>query len=161
LEKKGKKVVFAMNGEMFRPDHSPQGLFIEKSRLITPLDTTTSKGNFYLKPNGVFCIRSNHKAVITKTDEFFNLDDVIYATQSGPMLVVEGSIHPAFKQGSSNLNIRNGVGILPNGDVIFAMSKKKCNFYDFAYFFKRLGCQSALYMDGFISRTYAPEQEWI
>jgi uncharacterized protein YigE (DUF2233 family) len=53
------------------------------------------------------------------------------------------------------------VGILPNGDVIFAMSKKKCNFYDFAYFFKKLGCQSALYLDGFISRTYAPEEEWI
>ena len=77
------------------------------------------------------------------------------------MLVVDGQIHSAFTQGSSNLNIRNGVGILPNNKILFAMSKKEINFYDFATFFQNMGCESALYLDGFVSRTYFPEKNWI
>ena len=60
-----------------------------------------------------------------------------------------------------NLNIRNGVGILPNGQLIFGMSKQKINFYDFASFFKSLGCKNALYLDGYISKTYLPSKNWI
>ncbi|HXB14083.1 MAG TPA: phosphodiester glycosidase family protein, partial [Bacteroidia bacterium] len=63
--------------------------------------------------------------------------------------------------GSKNLNIRNGVGILPDGKVVFAMSKSEINFYDFAEYFKNLGCRNALYLDGFVSRAYLPEQNWI
>jgi len=76
------------------------------------------------------------------------------------MLVIDGQIHSAFKEGSTNLNIRNGVGILPNNKMIFAMSKKEVNFYDFANYFKNLGCKNALYLDGLISRTYLPAQNW-
>ena len=76
------------------------------------------------------------------------------------MLLINGQIHPAFKKGSSNLNIRNGVGILPNNKVIFAMSKQEVNFYDFAQYFKNLGCKNALYLDGFVSRTYLPGKNW-
>jgi uncharacterized protein YigE (DUF2233 family) len=88
-------------------------------------------------------------------------DNIKFATQSGPMLVVNGEIHTAFKKGSSNLNIRNGVGILPNNHILFAMSKKEINFYDFAQFFKNAGCKNALYLDGFVSRTYLPEKNWV
>ena len=76
------------------------------------------------------------------------------------MLVLDGQIHPAFKEGSKNLNIRNGVGILPNNKVVFAMSKSEINFYDFAKFFQNLGCKNALYLDGFVSRCYFPEKNW-
>ena len=69
-------------------------------------------------------------------------------------------IHPAFKAGSANLNIRNGVGILPDNSVVFAMSKKEISFYDFAVYFKNLGCKNALYLDGFVSRTYLPAENW-
>ncbi|WP_264554492.1 phosphodiester glycosidase family protein [Flavobacterium sp. N1861] len=41
------------------------------------------------------------------------------------------------------------------------MSKKEINFYDFATYFKKLGCKNALYLDGFVSRTYYPEEKWI
>ena len=41
------------------------------------------------------------------------------------------------------------------------MSKVGVNFYDFANYFKRIGCKNALYLDGFVSRTYLPEKEWI
>jgi uncharacterized protein YigE (DUF2233 family) len=64
-------------------------------------------------------------------------------------------------KGSTNLNIRNGVGILPNNNIVFAMSKKEINFYDFAAYFQKLGCKNALYLDGFVSRTYLPEKHWL
>jgi uncharacterized protein YigE (DUF2233 family) len=76
-------------------------------------------------------------------------------------LVIDGEIHKAFNKGSTNLNIRNGVGILPNNKILFAMSKKEINFYDFAEFFKSKGCKNALYLDGFVSRTYCPNQNWM
>jgi uncharacterized protein YigE (DUF2233 family) len=77
------------------------------------------------------------------------------------MLVIDGEIHPEFERGSANLNIRNGVGILPDNNIVFVMSKKEINFYDFARYFKSIGCKNALYLDGLVSRTYLPEKNWI
>jgi uncharacterized protein YigE (DUF2233 family) len=161
LARQHKTLIFATNGGMYMPDHSPQGLYIENGKLIKHLDTATSGyGNFYLKPNGVFYINAKREASVCNTEDYTSTKQVMYATQSGPMLVIDGAIHPAFKQGSTNLNIRNGVGILPNGDVLFAMSKTEINFYDFANYFKQAGCNNALYLDGFVSRTYLPAKQW-
>ena len=79
-----------------------------------------------------------------------------YATQSGPMLLVDGEVHPEFKDGSANINIRNGIGILPNGGVVFSISNQPVNLYDFAMHFKNKGCKNALYLDGFVSKMYLP-----
>jgi len=160
LQKNKKGLVFAMNGGMYKADNSPQGLFIENQETLSLLDTSSGGGNFYLKPNGVFYITTDNVPVICPTRDFKDNGEIKYATQSGPMLVIDGQIHPAFKEGSTNLNIRNGVGILPDGRVIFVMSKKEINFYDFANYFKSLGCKNALYLDGLVSRTYLPEKEW-
>jgi uncharacterized protein YigE (DUF2233 family) len=70
-------------------------------------------------------------------------------------------MHPAFREGSTNLNVRNGVGLLPGNKILFAMSRKEINFFDFARFFAQMGCRNALYLDGFVSRTYAPSENWI
>ncbi|GAA4035539.1 phosphodiester glycosidase family protein [Hymenobacter glaciei] len=148
------KLVFAMNAGMFNPGYAPQGLFIEGSKVITPLDTTSGPGNFYLKPNGVLYLNTDTTAHICQTAAFRNDGQVAFATQSGPMLVVDGQIHPAFTRGSANRQIRNGVGILPNGHVLLAMSRTKISFYDFAEYFRQAGCRQALYLDGFVSRTY-------
>jgi uncharacterized protein YigE (DUF2233 family) len=161
LEQKKQKLVFAMNGGMYKPNNIPQGLFIHEQTVLSSLDTNNGSGNFYLKPNGVFYISQSSIPVVCKTSDFTNNGEIKYATQSGPMLIIDGQIHPAFKQGSVNLNIRNGVGILPDNKVIFAMSKKEVNFYDFADYFKKMGCRNALYLDGFVSRTYLPEKDWI
>ena len=161
LDHHHKTLVFAMNGGMFKPDHSPQGLFIQQGRMISPLDTLSGNGNFYLKPNGVFYITRKKQAHICSTPEFSDDGQGWFATQSGPMLLKNGVFHPAFKQGSVNLNIRNGVGVLPDGRLVFAMSREPINFYDLANFFNRQGCQNALYLDGFVSRTYLPEKEWM
>ena len=160
LAAKGKKLVFAMNGGMYKTDQSPLGLHIDSGKTVNPLNTTSASGNFYLKPNGVFYITKNKTAAVVSTQKFKSGNQILYATQSGPMLVVDGKIHQAFTPGSTNLNIRNGVGILPNGEVLFVMSKKPINFYDFANFFKAAGCTNALYLDGFVSRSYLPAQHW-
>ncbi len=161
LEGKGQQLVFAMNAGMYKPDNAPQGLFIEEGKVIVPLDTASGNGNFYLKPNGVFYTTVDNKAVICRTEDFKSSKMIRYATQSGPMLLVDGRIHAAFTEGSKNVHIRNGVGMLANGKVLFAMSKKKVNLYDFANYFKRSGCRTALYLDGFVSRTYLPEKQWV
>jgi uncharacterized protein YigE (DUF2233 family) len=161
LEGKNRVLEFAMNAGMYKKDNSPQGLYIEKQKILSALDTTRASGNFYLKPNGIFYLTTNKTAAICRTEDFRNIKKVEYATQSGPMLLIGGQIHPDFKKGSANLNIRNGVGILPDGKVLFVLSKKEINFYDFANYFKSLGCKNALYLDGFVSRAFAPSENWI
>jgi uncharacterized protein YigE (DUF2233 family) len=161
VERKNLTLTFAMNGGMFNKDFSPQGLYIQNKQTLAAIDTADGNGNFYMKPNGVFYITTNNTPIICKTTDFKDNGKVKYATQSGPMLVIDGQIHSAFKEGSPNLNIRNGVGILPDNKVVFAMSKTEINFYDFAKYFQNLGCKNVLYLDGFVSRTYLPEKSWI
>lgn len=161
LEGNKRKLVFAMNAGMYKQDGSPQGLYIENKKTLSPLDTSSGNGNFYLKPNGVFYLTITNTAVVCNTALFKDSGDIKYATQSGPMLVIGGQIHPSFKAESTNLNIRNGVGILPTGEVVFVISKVPVNFYDFAAYFKNMGCKNALYLDGFVSRAYLPEKNWV
>lgn len=160
LEEDGKELVFAMNGGMFNPKGEPHGLYIEKGKTLYPVDKSDGSGNFYLQPNGVFFLQKDGKAQVVQTSAFKNNGNVQYATQSGPMLLIDGEMHPALREGSKNLHIRNGVGVLPNGSLLFAMSKERINFWDFATFFKNNGCQNALYLDGFVSKTYLPEKEY-
>jgi len=159
LQKDKKELIFAMNGGMYLHDLSPQGLYIEKGKVIQKVNRRQKAyGNFYMQPNGIFCITQNAKAYVKPTKDFLNNKDIIFATQSGPMLLINGKYHPKFMPHSKNLHIRNGVGVLPNGDLLFAISKEKINFYNFATFFKKQGCQNALYLDGFVSRIYLPKQ---
>jgi uncharacterized protein YigE (DUF2233 family) len=160
VEASGETLRFAMNGGMYLSDASPQGLFIENGVQYTPLNTGSGYGNFYLKPNGIFYITTDNKAVVCQTSSFSTTENVKFATQSGPMLLIDGSIHPSFRKNTTSLNIRNGVGILPDGRVLFAMSKIPVNMYTFAEFFKKQGCDNALYLDGAISLTYLPEKNW-
>lgn len=148
-----------MNGGMFLKDLTPQGLYIEEGVEIRPLDTTREAyGNFYLQPNGVFYLTAEYAAGIQTSQTFLatNPENISFATQSGPMLVINKHLHQAFNEGSSNVHIRNGVGILPTGKLIFAISTEKINLYDFASFFKSAGCTDALYLDGFVSKMYCP-----
>lgn len=161
LEKENKELVFAMNGGMYNKDLSPQGLYIENGETKAIIDTLKNGyGNFYLQPNGIFYITKKNKPVLCTTESFQNNPDVKYATQSGPMLLINRTIHSKFREDSSNIHIRNGVGILPNGNLLFALSKEEVNFYDFASYFKQHGCKNALYLDGFVSRAYVPSENW-
>lgn len=157
---KNENLRFAMNGGMFERNNIPKGLYIENYKILNKIDTSSGKGNFYLPPNGIFFLTKNNDADIVETQNFKYNTNIKYATQSGPMLVINGKINPIFQEQSQNLNIRNGIGILENGKLVFAMSKKEVNFYHFASLFKNLGCKKALFLDGFVSRTYLPEKNW-
>ncbi len=162
LEQDGKELLFAMNGGMFTTSFGPLGLYVEDGEEMNPINTKQKGyGNFYLQPNGVFQIDSSGKASIVNSSDYKNNGTIKYATQSGPLLLVDGKPHPEFTKGSKNVNIRNGVGVMENGDLLFAMSKDKVNFFEFAQFFLQNGCTSALYLDGFVSRTYLPSANWI
>ncbi|HVE59128.1 MAG TPA: phosphodiester glycosidase family protein [Pyrinomonadaceae bacterium] len=159
VECSGQKLHFAMNGGMFMENRRPLGLYIEDGKTLAPLNTRESaEGNFYLQPNGVFYIRADRRAFVVPTRDFKDDKQIKYATQSGPMLVLDGEINQAFKPDSTNLNIRNGVCVTRDEHVVFAISRREVNFYDFAEYFKKLGCRNALFLDGFVSRMYAPEQ---
>ena len=159
LETQNEKLVFAMNGGMYLKDLSPQGLFVENGKVVKGVNRKKNDyGNFYMEPNGVFYWNAKGEAHVQKTTSFQLTDEVIYATQSGPMLLIDGEIHSNFMFGSNNLHYRNGVGILPNGNVLFAISLEPVNFYDFAEFFRNMRCENALYLDGFVSRMYLPEK---
>jgi len=159
VEQNGQKLHFAMNGGMFTEDRRPLGLYIQDGKTLAPLNTRESaEGNFYLQPNGVFYIRGDRSAFVVPTRDFKDDAGIKYATQSGPMLVLDGEINQSFKPDSTNLNIRNGVCVTRDERVIFAISRREINFYDFAGYFKKLGCRNALFLDGFVSRMYAPGQ---
>ncbi|UFH31033.1 phosphodiester glycosidase family protein [Chryseobacterium sp. C-71] len=161
VEREDKYLKFAMNGGMFTKNNFPKGLYIEDFKILNKIDTLSGEGNFYLNPNGIFYLTKNNDAELIETKKFKHDSSIKYATQSGPMLLINDEINPIFEKDSKNLNIRNGVGILKNGNVVFVMSKNEVNFYNFASIFKELGCTKALYLDGFVSRTYYPEGNWI
>lgn len=159
-QSRGRQLLFAMNGGMYMEDRAPLGLYIENGRTLRPLNRRTASGNFYMKPNGVFYLTKDRRGVVCRTEDFRASSTIQYATQSGPLLLINGRIHPMFQKGSRNLNVRNGVGILPGNKVLFAMSKGAISFYDFAEYFRSRGCRWALYLDGFVSRAWLPEKGW-
>jgi uncharacterized protein YigE (DUF2233 family) len=157
LAAQGQKLAFAMNAGMYHPDRAPVGLYIEEGREVSGIVTSDGPGNFGLLPNGVFCV----------TDRFSIIESRAYvdappacrfATQSGPMLVIDGQLHPEFLPDSDSFNIRNGVGVSADGRrAVFAISNQQVNFHAFARLFRdALGLPNALFMDGSISRLYAP-----
>lgn len=154
LEKNDKKLIFAMNGGIFTEDFQPLGFYIENGKEISSLNLNKGDGNFYLKPNGVFQIKNN-EANIVKSEEYQKSDDINFAVQSGPILVLNNEINPAFSEKSENKYIRNGVGINENGEVFFAISNNPVSLHDFSLFFQeQLKCENALYLDGAISEMY-------
>ncbi|OJF91938.1 phosphodiester glycosidase family protein [Pararhizobium antarcticum] len=151
-------MVFAVNGGMYHADLSPVGLFTEVGIEKQPISTKAGWGNFHLLPNGVFFVVPG-KAGVLETGAFLKAGlKPIYATQSGPMLVIDGVLHPRFLADSDSLKIRNGVGIDRDGIVHFVVSNGPVRFYDFAVLFRdRLDCPNALFLDGSISSLFAPD----
>jgi uncharacterized protein YigE (DUF2233 family) len=162
---KERQVLMITNGGMYKSDNMPQGLFVENFKQISKLDLSQvdKQVNFYMLPNGVFYIDSNNQPGILKTisfEEEYKTRAIKLATQSGPMLVIDGQIHSKFMPGSSNRLLRSGVGIPFNYStkLVFIISDGDVNFYDFASLFSHVfGCKNALYLDGVISKMYLPE----
>ena len=157
LATEGKALGFAMNAGMYHRDLAPVGLYVENGVEVSKLVTRAGPGNFGLLPNGVFCIDDGFRVIESRV---FRKErpDCRYATQSGPMLVIGGKLHPKLLADSDSLYVRNGVGVSRDGTrAVFAISNEAVNFHTFARLFRdALGLPDALYFDGNISRLYAP-----
>jgi uncharacterized protein YigE (DUF2233 family) len=159
LSAKGVRLTFAMNAGMFKDDQSPVGLYVENGQKLHGADTRAGGAtNFHMKPNGVFWIGGG-VAGVTETARFLAAPPAArYATQSGPMLIVDGKIHPRILPSGTSAKIRNGVGITDSGAVDFAIADEPVTFDAFARLFRDgLGCKNALFLDGSVSSLYAPE----
>lgn len=159
LAQTGQKLSFAMNAGMYHADRSPVGLYVEDGKQVQHLITAAGPGNFGLLPNGVFCLRAGRADVIETLRFEAEAPNCRDATQSGPMLVIDGALHPRFLPDSTSRYIRNGVGTSADGTAaVFAISNIPVTFYEFGRLFRdHLGLPNALYFDGNISRLHAPQ----
>lgn len=157
LESESKEPLLLMNGGMYHADLAPVGLYVEESEEVASLSTRDGPGNFHLLPNGVFWLKDG-KAHVTETKAYRRLSpNPDHATQSGPMLVIDGVLHPRFLVQSDSEKIRNGVGVSADGrEVHFAISLEPLNFWTFGTLFRDLlETPNALFLDGTISAIRA------
>jgi uncharacterized protein YigE (DUF2233 family) len=157
LQAEGQRPLFLMNAGMYHSELDPVGLYVENGRQLVRASTRSGPGNFHMKPNGVFYVAGG-KAGILETMQFLRrgLKPEI-ATQSGPMLVINGRLHPRFPEEGVSRKSRNGVGVKDGDTVFFAISEGAVTFTDFAKLFRdRLQTPNALFLDGSVSSLSAP-----
>ena len=151
------RVAFAMNAGMFDDAARPIGLMIEDGREVHAINRRKGFGNFHLMPNGVFLVRRGGRAEIVTSEAFQPSTDIAYATQSGPMLLIDGKLHPKIDPDGASHFVRNGVGIAPDGDPLFVISLDAVSFGKMARFMRdRLKVRNALYFDGSVSSLWYP-----
>jgi uncharacterized protein YigE (DUF2233 family) len=158
LGAEGRELIFAMNAGMFDENLRPIGLYVEDGTQVKKLNRRNGYGNFHMKPNGVFYVKDERLGVVT-SDQFASLGIAPdFATQSGPMLVMNGEIHPKFSETGTSRKVRNGVGMVNDHMAVFAISEDAVTFHQFAKLFRDgLSAPNALFFDGTVSSLYAPE----
>lgn len=156
-EARGEILTFAMNAGMYHQDRTPVGHYLEDGKETQDVITSEGPGNFGLLPNGVFCVGEDGAQVVETKRYVEEKPNCTHASQSGPMLVIDGGLHPRFLKDSDSLYIRNGVGTSADGKTVhFAISEGPVNFHAFGRLFRdALNVPQALYFDGNISRLYA------
>lgn len=152
------RVRFAMNGGMYDGQQRPVGLLVQAGRDVHPAETSSGRGNFYLLPNGVFWVDAAGEPHVDETGAYLaRRPAAAWATQSGPLLLQAGRLHPAILENGASLNIRNGVCVPGPGRAYFVISDTPVSFGRLARFFRdALGCPDALYLDGHVSALWAP-----
>jgi uncharacterized protein YigE (DUF2233 family) len=152
-----KGLVFAMNAGMYHRDWSPVGLYVEHGAELKRANTASGPGNFHMKPNGVFFATKDRVGVMETSRYLRQKPKVEIATQSGPMLVLDGKIHPKISEEGISRKVRNGVGVREAHTALFAISDGPVTFGEFARLFRdALGTPNALFLDGSVSSLYAP-----
>ncbi len=153
-------VEFAMNAGMFDAAGAPIGLYVENGVVRHGLNAEDGSGNFYLKPNGVFSLDAEG-TIRVETAESFAARQATprWATQSGPMLLIDGTLNPQIAPDGPSKNIRNAVGVRDAHTALFVISNEPVSFGRLARFFRdALDCHDALYLDGTISSLWVPSQ---
>jgi uncharacterized protein YigE (DUF2233 family) len=156
LGEDARRVAFAMNAGMYDWNGLPIGLYVEDSVERHAVNRRDGAGNFHLKPNGIFWI-DQQGAHVADTEAFAasNPASVIWATQSGPMLIINGKIHPKLTDDGASRYVRNGVGVDRSGALIFAISDERVSLGKTARLFRdQLRCENALFLDGYVSSLW-------
>lgn len=157
LGERAQDIAFGMNAGMFDDEGRAIGLLIERGRQAKAINRKQGGGNFHMLPNGVFLVRDDGTAAVVTAGEFEPAQDIAFASQSGPMLVIDGKLHPDFEEDGQSRHLRNGVGIAPDGTPLFAISAEPVSFGKFARLFRdELKAKDALYFDGSVSALWAP-----
>lgn len=158
LQAQGQTVVLATNAGIYAENRSPLGLHVENKVELRPLNHHKgSESNFALKPNGVFFIDDAGAKMLTTEAYEAQQPTPVLAVQSGPLLVIDGALHPKFKAESISFHVRNGIGVISPKEVVIVLANWPVNLYTFASFFSEvLKCANALYLDGTLSGLYAP-----
>ena len=150
-------VAFAMNAGMYDEDGRPIGLAIVEGKQKRAINRRKGGGTFHLMPNGVFQVHKDGRAEVVTSEKWHPSPSIRLATQSGPMLVIDGKLHPAFDHDGSSRHVRNGVGIGPKGEALFVVSDGPVSLGKFARFYRdRLKVRNALFFDGAISALWDP-----
>lgn len=151
-------VLFAMNAGMFDDNGQPIGYYVEGGDKRHALSRTKGPGNFHMQPNGVF-FGDDAKWMVLATDSFFAnvAQRPVFGTQSGPMLVVNGELHPQIAPDGASLRIRNAVGVDDGGRAIFVISDEPISFGKLARYYRdALKVRNALFLDGTVSSLWDP-----
>ncbi len=153
---KAEPFVFATNAGMYHEDLSPVGLYVEDGRETSPLNLGDAPGNFFMKPNGVFYVDQAGNAGVMESGAFAASGiKPVLATQSGPMLVIDGKLHSRFEPDGASRYIRNGIGADGGRRVVIAISRQPVSLGSFARLFRdELGVRNALFFDGAISALH-------
>jgi uncharacterized protein YigE (DUF2233 family) len=154
----GKPLALALNAGMFDPNFKPVGLYVENGRRLVAANTRAGKGNFHLRPNGVFYLAGGRAGVMETRAYVKARPRAEFATQSGPMLVIGGKLHPLFIRAGTSRKMRDGVGVDLAGKVVIAISETPVSFAQFGRLYRdALGCPDALFLDGgSVPTLYAP-----
>lgn len=152
------RVAFAMNAGMFGEDGKPIGYYVENSERLKELNTADGAGNFHMKPNGVFYGSGDEWRVRSTPDFLANVKErPEFGTQSGPMLVIDGKLHPEITHDGPSKLVRNAVGVDEQGRAHFVISNAPVSFGKLARFYRdELKVKNALYLDGSVSVLWNP-----
>ena len=158
---KSHEVAFAMNGGMFDEAGQPIGYYVEDGKRLHTLNRNKGYGNFHMLPNGVFYGDANGRWAVRTSEDF--TEHVSrrpdFGTQSGPMLVIAGKLHPMIDRNGQSLKLRNGVGVDRRGRAHFVISDEPISFGKLARYFRDdLKCPNALFLDGSVSSLWDPHK---
>lgn len=160
LGKTADSIGFAMNAGMFDQQGEPVGLLVERGHQVHAINRRNGFGNFHLMPNGVFLIRKSGAAAVVTSEAYTPSSDIEFATQSGPMLLIDGKLHPRIDADGASHYVRNGVVIDGAGKPHFVISLDAVSFGKLARFMRdRLGGRDALYFDGAVSSLWDPARD--
>lgn len=109
----GRTLEFVTNAGIYDRELRPLGLHIEDGQQRRRLNTVRlpgTVGNFSMQPNGVFYIDQAGHAGVLSTEAWQRQPPLArIASQSGPMLLVEGQVNASFDAASRSTKIRSGV----------------------------------------------------